>query len=126
MCNADEPEGFRSGSWVRARKERECYACGEIIRKGDHYHREAGRQDAEFFVYTHCARCWRMLTYLIERNMESVAYDLNCGEEYEYDGNEADPAHALAFMTADESQEWLKKKLRDNEAKRAHGYVVYD
>jgi hypothetical protein len=124
MCGADEPEGFRSGSWVRARKEHRCYACRETIRPSDLYHREAGAQEGDFFLHKHCARCWQMLNYLAKHTGEPVAYGLDCGEEYEYEGNEADPAHELAFMTQDEAQAKADETLRANAELRASGWVV--
>ena len=112
MCNAGDAEGgFRSGSWVRARRSRKCYACGEMVRAGDLYHREAGQQDDDFFCYTHCARCWKMLDFLSTRSYDgTVAYNLDCGVEWKYGiGREDITARHLAFMTPDEGQTYAKR-----------------
>jgi hypothetical protein len=126
MCGADEESGFRSGSWVRARKAHRCYACRETIRPGDLYHREAGTHEGDFFLYKHCARCWKMLDFVLHVGDGTVQYDLNCGEDYEYEGNEADPAHQLAFLTQDEAQTHAEEVLRQNAEKRANGWTVYE
>lgn len=113
MCGG-EPEGWRSGCWVKARKPRECYACAETIRPGDIYHREVGAEPGEsIFRYDHCARCWRILCFLVDDGAEGVPYALNCGEDFEYFEANDDPyrkanddhwAHTLAFQTPEEAQ----------------------
>jgi hypothetical protein len=116
MCGGEYEGGFRSGSWQRSRKERDCYACNETIRKGDLYHREVGRDDEQFFSLDHCARCWRMFIWLLYNGEgSSVRYDLNCGETYDYrEEHGADPAYTLAFLTPDEAQAWAQDH-RDKE-----------
>lgn len=133
MCGAGEPEGWRSGRWVRSRKERPCYACHETIRRGDLYHRESGAEPGESpFSYAHCARCWHLLEWLSEHVGDSIPYRLDCGTTYKgWEGTggdlrhrflaqilaDPDPALEMAFMTPDEGQR-LAASSREKEQRR--------
>ena len=106
MCDlGDECCAVVASSWVRSRRERRCCACPETIRVGDLYHREATMHEGDFMVFVHCPRCWQIIDNLLERG-EDFIYTLTCGIEYEAPHD--DPAHALAFQTREEGQDWAK------------------
>ena len=102
MCDADDGPSACHETWRTARKEHDCYACGEVIRRGDRYHFTSGIWDGYPGSFKHCARCWKMFQWILGwSDAEAVRYDLGCGEVAE---NPPDDVAALAFMTADEAQ----------------------
>jgi hypothetical protein len=107
MCDVYDPAEPIADEWRKARKEHRCFACREIIRKGDRYHLIAQKDDGEFGVFKHCARCWEMGNALLRAGSDTWAYDLNCGASWEdtFGSNPPDEVAALAFLTPDEAQE---------------------
>lgn len=117
MCyddgDTDEP---LANEWRRARKEHKCYACREMIRRGDRYHFTAGVQDG-FYAIKHCARCWWMGQEILEAGAETWQFDLRCGVSWEeaFEGEPPSDVAALAFLTPDEAQAMFRKpELPDN------------
>ena len=86
----------------KARREHQCCACGEIIRKGDHYHYTSGIFGARAFDYKHCVRCMLTINRLEIVTGRSVDIHLNCGTVY---GGLDSEMLSFAFMTPDENLE---------------------
>jgi len=126
MCDVDAPPSVYEEFWSRARKEHECCACDEKIRKGDRYHVVKGKWDGEFSQYKHCARCWKLFELLNEANPGEVALGLDCGEIYE--GKDPELL-STAFMTKDDAQRFaerqLAKKVVDPLERKAESYARY-
>ncbi len=55
----EHPE-FYTESIVKARKDHKCCECGEIISKGQKYHRVAGKWDGEMLTFKTCIICTRI------------------------------------------------------------------
>jgi hypothetical protein len=95
----------------RARKEHQCCACRETIRKGDVYQSSfAVGYTHEPERYKHCLRCAKMLSEILKAvpYNASIAWDLNCGEDWKDTiGELPEEVAALAFMTADDAQQKL-------------------
>ena len=121
-CDIDGYNEFESISYPRARKEHECCACKETIRRGDKYERFAFKWDGEFECLVRCLRCCAIAeachARLADWNEEGVAYRLNCGHEWSERFEEEPPPEVarLAFLTPDEAQrELLKPPLRKSD-----------
>jgi hypothetical protein len=94
----------------RARKEHQCCACLETIRKGDVYQSSfAVGYTHEPERYKHCIRCATILDKVMaELPDASIAWELNCGEDWKDTiGELPEEVAALAFMTADDAQQKL-------------------
>lgn len=105
-----------SMAWHRSRKERKCQACGRRIERGELYHKTSLLHDGKWSVTVNCARCWAIVEHLwtVVEPETAVALRLDCGVEYE--GDEDDPGHALAFMTDAEAQAWALNQLGNTDA----------
>jgi hypothetical protein len=92
MCdeNGERPQAWNA-TYRKARKEHQCYACDEAIRKGDRYRYSSGIWDHEPESFKHCLRC----STLLEALPSGAQLDLNCGEVWE---NPPEHIAALAFM----------------------------
>lgn len=105
MCDDDYQSVELQSRWQRARKEHQCFACRETIRPGDHYHLTVQKYD-NLEHFKHCARCWAVVSALLDAGAHSVQWNLNCGTPYEEAFGEPIPEEVarLAFLTRDEAQ----------------------
>lgn len=91
--------------WVRARKQRECYACRRPIEPGAVYHRYKSLFDGEWSTTTHCSTCWTIVERVSARSRAVVDLSLNCGVTWrDAFGREPPDVALLAFETAAEAQ----------------------
>lgn len=106
MCDLDEACDASADSFAHARKEHQCWACRETIRKKDRYHRSALLYDGHWTVYRHCLRCWSICEALWKAGAGVIDYGLDCGETWEEAerGPLPDSVAVLAFLTPDEAQ----------------------
>jgi len=108
MCDTDAPSPeFFHEHWVRARKQHDCCACTETIRKGDLYHLSKGCWDGDFSQFKHCARCWRLFDTLNRERPGEIDLGLDCGEVYE--GGESNML-VMAFMSKDDAQRYAQRQ----------------
>lgn len=99
----------------RARKEHDCCACHQTIRKGDRYVYVSSVYDGAVYTYKRCLRCEAMHSHLARKmaadgeTYEFPDEELNCGHTYEERWETPPPPElvALAFMTPDEAQAQL-------------------
>lgn len=94
----------------RARKEHQCCACLETIRKGDVYQSSfAVGYTHEPDRFKHCLRCAAMLDEITKRREGApIAWRLDCGEDWrDTIGELPEEVATLAFITADEAQQKL-------------------
>jgi hypothetical protein len=111
----DGPNEVATSKVQRARKEHKCDACGELIRRGDLYSYSFFVYDGATSTVKRCARCEVMFRELDERlpSGEVCAVELDCGHTYEDNFREPPPPELaqLAFVTADEAQGLLLKRV---------------
>jgi len=101
MCQTDEVPRAWTEKWRKARKDHKCIACRESIRSGHRYHYSSGIWENRPADFKHCARCWRIFSFLVNEsnNLEGVQLDLDCGEVLE---NPPERIAELAFMRGHE------------------------
>ncbi len=110
--DAGEYNDFQPETFFRARKEHQCDACHETIRRGDRYLRTNIGYEGAISTYKHCLRCNAIAQALWKHGAGTIDMNLNCGhtwEENELLGKLPDDVAALAFLTADEAQALLAK-----------------
>lgn len=73
-----EPEFF-SKKTPRARKEHKCYECGELIEKGETYHRITGKWEGDLSSFTICLEC-EVLRSELELFLNAVVDSCTCIE----------------------------------------------
>lgn len=112
-CGDEYPDVYSNGL-RRARKEHECDACAETIRRGDRYHYTFCVFEGSANTTKRCARCelmYRALLPLID-DESTCDPELNCGHTFENNFGEAPPPELarLAFVTPDEAQALLSAR----------------
>lgn len=56
------------GGWQRARKDHICWDCGDVIPKGDGYHRTAGTVNGRMFSVKHCRKNCECCAEMLDQN----------------------------------------------------------
>lgn len=92
---------FSSSTYPKARKEYKCDLCGEVIHKGEVYHRWSGKYDGDMFDNKYHPLCQRIINAYCEAvdereyNHGSICdwlrdtYCIDC-EHYDYENGECD------------------------------------
>lgn len=112
MCGGDpyDEPAVETRVWRKARKEHQCIACRETIRKGDRYHYWTQLWEGSWGKpIRHCARCYAICKALWKvTNGEGIEVELNCGELWDDNfGEPPEEVARLAFMSADDAQREL-------------------
>lgn len=114
MCeSADLDYAHIDENHRRARIEHQCYACRDVIRKGDVYRVTRAifqdGSDHQYEHYKHCLRCAKMLDAVRKKRPDdAIAWGLDCGEDWKDTiGELPEEVAALAFMTTDMAQQKL-------------------
>jgi hypothetical protein len=116
-----EPYTVHSARVIRARKEHKCYACKEVIRRGDLYAYTFIVFEGEPDVTKRCARCEMLYQHLwsVTRDTDEGVDDcLNCGHTYQEVHGVEPPEEiaALAFLTPAEAQARMLKNIAEKNA----------
>lgn len=107
MCEDAERFDVTELAWVRARKPRECAACGCSIASGQIYHRYTSLYEGRWETVDHCPTCWAICEALwAQPGVEAIDLELRCGELWSRNfGPEPDDVAALAFEVVEEAQD---------------------
>lgn len=119
-CYDGEPASVHNERRIRCAKDKPCDACGQTIRRGDHYIRDALLFDGSWDVVQRCLRCEAIYEHLCKVHQEDRKKNdhedypdrsLRCGHTYQKRwGVEPPPEIArLAFLTPDEIQKELNQ-----------------
>ena len=110
MCEPADGPSVGTDAWPRASKPHVCCACREPVEPGERYHYYSGCWGGRWSTFKHCARCWLIVEHLWATTQEPVVLTLDCGEIYEPHGDD-DPALELAFMSREDGQRCIEKRL---------------
>ena len=75
---------FYNSTKPKARKEYKCDLCGQIIHKGEVYHRYSGKYDGEFFDDKYHLTCQRIINAYCDE-MNDREYDNDSIQEWLHD-----------------------------------------
>lgn len=87
----------------KARKEHECCACHETIRKGERYVVISSLFDGKWATDKQCLRCNTMLIGIAIHTGEPVVVTLDCGAD-PFEPGQVPELEYLAFATREEMQ----------------------
>jgi len=110
----------------KARKEHRCCACGETILSGHVYVYVGLVWEGRGENYKRCLRCDTIFDAIVARQQAASRHgyadqwpdeDLNCGHTWRENFEEDPPEEVarLAFMSREEAQETLTKKMGADE-----------
>ena len=68
---------FYNSTYPKAQKEYKCDLCGQIIKKGEKYHRWCGKYDGDMFDNKYHTACQRMISAYCHA-MDDDEYNENC------------------------------------------------